>query len=257
MSAENESEPLHFNPPQQERVVTINRKKSVVGSMTGVAVLGCVIFAGNLLFVRFVRAGNVDSLLQLLLGFSIFGLCLVAVLWIRARWMCVAVIDEGGIIATTMEQKHDLPWSDLIGARTYVKQPQGAKHPTARVLLLLENGRCLEGPVDHIQMPVLFQLLSLAEFKREAQGQQLGTLKAATILFFGVLACILGLWWCTHLAAQWNNGILFQGNAKAMIIKIVAGIAGPLGGVFSIGWGLYHMIAKPILYTPGWIPVNE
>ena len=189
----------------------------------------------------------------LFFGVAIACVCAIIAIWIRARWICVAVLDESGIIASTIECKYELFWKDLVGARTYTKVLKDAKKVQVRVLLLLEDSRCLESPIDQPQMNRLFRILFAAEFKNGSEGQQMGTLKGLTLVFIGAVAVVLGTWWSGHVVDQFNKGVFFQGNAKVIIFKLLFAIAGPLGGLACIGWGLYHAIVQPVLYKPGFL----
>ena len=241
----------------QEPIVTIDRKKSVYGLFIGVIVLGFVILGGTILLFGGRAAANVDGLMLFLLGTFLSGLCFVALIWIRARWICVAVVDENGIIASTLQQKHDLKWSEMIGARTVSKLAKNAKLPTVQLLLLLDEERGLEMPVDFVQIDKLVAILKTATFNPTSQGQRLGTMKGSSLFLFGIIAMLLGIWWVFILIGQFNNGVLFQGNSRAILLKLAAGIVGPFGGLGCACWGLYHVVARPILYLPGWIAKNS
>ncbi|MEQ1830874.1 MAG: hypothetical protein ABL921_33315, partial [Pirellula sp.] len=175
-----------------------------------------------------------------------------AFFWIRARWVRVAVIDENGIIASTIEQKYDLDWCDLVGARTSVKYAKDTNVPKVNLLLLLEDERGLEMPIQYEQQNALYQILADVKFKHDSPGQRLGTLKGTLLFVFGTAAFLLGLWWVFVLKGQMNNGVLLQGNGKGIIIKLALGVIGPVGGLGSACWGLYHIVVRPILYQPGW-----
>ena len=235
-----------------EPIVTINRKKSVYGSLVAIFSLGSIIFGATLYFGAH-AAANIDGVMLLLLGIFVCGLCAVGFVWIRARWICVAVLDPEGMIASTLEQKYDLKWSELIGARTKSVAPKGGKQMPTKLLLLLEGEHCLEMPVDFNQLNSLYRILSTAQFNPTSQGQRLGTLKGSALFFFGAIALVLGIWWVTQLLGQLNNGVLFKGNFKAILLKVALGMLGPAGGFGCMCWGLYHVMAKPILYHPGWI----
>ena len=51
------------------------------------------------------------------------------------RWICVAVFDEAGVIASTLSGKYDLAWEEIVGARTYTKVQKEANKVQVRVLL--------------------------------------------------------------------------------------------------------------------------
>ncbi len=244
-----EFDPLSMADP----IVTIDRKRTVRGSFLAVTVLSLVVLAGSVTLFGDRAGRNADSLMLLLFGVTIACICAIVAIWIRARWICVAVLDETGVIASTLERKYDLPWGEFVGARTYTKVAKDAKSVQVRVLLLLEDGRCLEGPVGQIEMNQLFRLMVSARFKADSDGQRMGSLKGVTLIVLGIVSVILGLWWDGHVVDQFNNGVLFQGNARAMVLKLATAIAGPVGGLCSIAWGLYHTIARPILYTPGYL----
>ena len=169
----------------------------------------------------------------------------------------MAVVDENGIIASTLQQKHDLKWSEMIGARTVSKLAKNAKLPTVQLLLLLDEERGLEMPVDFVQIDKLVAILKTATFNPTSQGQRLGTMKGSSLFLFGIIAMLLGIWWVFILIGQFNNGVLFQGNSRAILLKLAAGIVGPFGGLGCACWGLYHVVARPILYLPGWIAKNS
>ena len=234
-------------------IVTIDRKRVVRGSFVAITVLGFVVLAGSITLFGDRAGRDLNNLMLLLFGVTIACICAVVAIWIRARWICVAVLDETGVIASTLERKYDLPWGELVGARTYTKEPKDAKSVQVRVLLLLEDGRCLEGPVGQVQMNQLFRLMFSAKFRPDSDGQRLGSVKGLTLIVLGIVSVILGLWWAGHVVDQFNNGVLFQGNVRAIVLKLAAAIAGPVGGLCSIAWGLYHTIARPILYTPGYL----
>lgn len=237
----------------EDLIVTIDRKRAVHGSFVAFCVLSLVVFAGTFTLFGAKAFRSLDGFMMLFLGVAIACVCAIIALWIRARWICVAVLDESGIIASTMESKHELLWKDIIGARTYTKVLKDAKKIQVRLLLLLEDSRCLESPVDQAQMNRLFRILFAAEFKNRSEGQKMGTLKGFTLVFIGAAALILGTWWSGHVVDQFNKGVFFQGNAKVIIFKIAFAFAGPVGGLGCIGWGLYHAIVQPIFYKPGYL----
>lgn len=237
----------------EDVIVTIDRKRAVHGSFIAICVLSLVVLAGTATLFGSGAFQSFDGFMMLFFGVTISCVCVIIAIWIRARWICIAVLDESGVIASTMECKYELFWKDLVGARTYTKVLKDAKKVQVRVLLLLEDSRCLEAPVDHTQMNRLFRILFSAEFKKGSEGQQMGTLKGFTLVFLGAAALVLGTWWSGHAVNQFNKGVLFQGNAKAVMFKLAFAIAGPIGGLGCIGWGLYHAIAHPILYKPGYL----
>ena len=235
-------------------IVTIDRKRVVGGSFVAAIILGFVVLAGTATLFGARALLDFDHFMMLFLGVTIAWICAVIAMWIRARWICVAVLDESGVIASTLERKYDLTWEELIGARTYIKVQKDSSKVQARVLLLLEDNRCLEAPIDQVQLNPLFRIAYSSEFKVNSEGQRLGSAKSLTLVFLGIAAIILGAWWAGHALTQWNNGILFQGNMKAILIKVAAATVVPIGGFGCMVWGLYHTIARPILYKPGYIP---
>ena len=235
-------------------IVTIDRKRAVGGSFVAAIVSGFVVLAGAATLVGARAFQDVDHFMLSFLGVAIACICAMIALWIRARWICVAVIDESGVIASTLERKYDLTWEELIGARTYIKVQKDSSTVQARVLLLLEDSRCLEAPIDPVQLNPLIRIAFTAEFKVNSEGQRLGSLKGLTLVLLGIVALVLGSWWAGHALTQWNNGVLFQGNFRAAIFKVAAATVVPIGGFGCMIWGLYHTIARPILYKSGYIP---
>lgn len=248
-----EFDPLSLADP----IVTIDRKRAVRGSFLAITVLGFVVLAGSVTLFGDRAGRDGDGLMLLLFGVTIACICAIVAIWIRARWICVAVLDETGVIASTLERKYDLPWGELVGARTYTKVLKDAKSVQVRVLLLLEAGRCLEGPVGQVEMNQLFRLMVSAKFRPDSDGQRLGSIKGFTLIVLGIVAVILGIWWAGHVVDQFNNAVLFQGNVRAVVLKLAAAIASPVGGLCSTAWGLYHIIARPILYSPGYLSGNS
>jgi len=241
----------------EDPIVTIDRKRRVHGSFIGVTVLGFVVLVGSVTLFGDGAFQNLDGFMMLFLGFTIACVCILVAIWIRSRWICVAVLDDTGAIASTMACKHDLSWEELVGARTYSKVLKDAKKVQVRVLLLLEDGRCLEAPVDHDQVNPLYRIVCSAKFNTGSEGQRMGIIKCLTTVLLGSAAMILGIWWAEHVVDQFTNGVLFQGNIKAILLKLAFAIAGPIGGLGCIGWGLYHAIARPILYKPGYLSSQE
>jgi hypothetical protein len=236
-----------------EPIVTVDRKNAVRGSFVAACVLGFVLLAGSVTLIGPKAFRDFNSFMLLLLGTSIACLCFIAAIWIRARWICVAVLDEAGLIASTLERKYDLTWGELIGARTYTKVSKDANKVQLRLVLLLEDSRCLETPVDYSQWNQLLRIAFSAQFKPDSSGQRLGAVKGITLVLLGIAAVTLGLWWDGIVVNQFNKGILFQGNARAIVLKLAAAAVLPVGGVCCIVWGLYHTLARPILYKPGYI----
>ncbi len=241
----------------EDPIVTIDRKRTVHGSFIAVTVLGLVVLAGSVTLFGDGAFRDLDGFMLLFLGITIACVCIIVAIWIRSRWICVAVLDDSGAIASTMACKHDLPWEDLVGARTYQKVRKDAKKVHVRVLLLLEDGRCLEAPVDHAQVNPLYRIVCSAKFNTGSGGQRMGILKCLTTILLGSVAVLLGTWWAGHVVDQFTNGVLFQGNLKVILLKLAFAIAGPIGGLGFIGWGLYHAIARPILYEPGYLSSRE
>lgn len=235
-----------------EPVVTVNRRPTVVGSFIAVAVLGFVVLGGSLMLFGVRALKDFDGLMLLFLGSEIACVCGMVAIWIRARWICVAVFDEAGVIASTLSGKYDLAWEEIVGARTYTKVQKEANKVQVRVLLLIDNNRCIEAPIHDVQLSLLLRLLSNARFKPDSEGQRLGVTKGLTLMILGSTAVIFGAWWAGHALNQFNNGILFQGNAKAILFKVAAATVLPVGGLICSIWGLYQTIVGPILYKPGY-----
>jgi hypothetical protein len=238
----------------EDPVVTINRKNAVSGYFIAACVLSFVFFAGSLTLFRVRMFRDIDGFMMMLLGVSIASACAIAAIWIRARWVCVAVLDETGVIASTLADRYDLTWSDLVGARSYTKILKESNRVQGKFWLLLEECRCLEAPVSTDQLHTLFQILLAAKFKPESDGQRLGVMKGLTVSILGVAAMALGTWWAFHAMNQFNNGVLFQGNIKAILFKIAAATLIPIGGLIAFVWGVYHIVFQPILYKPGYLP---
>ncbi len=245
------------NEMLQDPIVTIDRKRTVGGSFVASTVLGLVVLAGTVTLFGAKAFRDFDHLMLLFFGVTLACLCAMIAVWIRARWICVAVLDESGVIASTLERKYDLTWGELIGARTYTKVIKDSNKVQARVLLLLEDSRCLEAPVDTVQLNPLFRVAFSAEFKANSEGQRLGSTKGLAMVVLGISAMILGSWWAGLAIAQWNNGVLLQGNFKAILIKVASATVVPIGGLGCMIWGLYHTIARPILYKPGYLSGNK
>ncbi len=241
----------------KDPIVTIDRKRAVGGSFVAATVLGLVVLAGTVTLFGAKAFRDFDHFMLLFFGATIACLCGMMAVWIRARWICVAVLDESGLIASTLERKYDLTWGELIGARTYTKVLKDSNKVQARVLLLLEDSRCLEAPVEAVQLNLLFRVAFSAEFKANSEGQRLGSTKGLAMVVLGISAMILGSWWAGLAFAQWNNGVLFQGNVKAILIKVASATVVPIGGLGCMIWGLYHTIARPILYEPGYLSGNK
>jgi len=243
-------------PILDDPVVTIDRKAIVHGTFIASVVLSLVVLASVCTILGGRAFRNFDSFMILFCGIAISLVCAAASLWIRARWITVAVLDDYGIIASTMERKYDLPWSEVVGARTYKKYDKNKRQNQFRILVLLDDARCLEAPVDSSQGTELVRLMNSAEFKKGSEGQRLGAFKAIAAITFGAMAMALGMWWFGHGVKQFNNGVLFQGNAKTIVLKLAAMIGLPIVGLGSIVWGLYHCVTSPILYKPGYIGSN-
>ena len=241
----------------EDPIVTIDRKRTVHGSFIAVTVLGFVVLAGSVTLFGDRAFRDLDGFMIFFLGVTMACVCGVVALWIRARWISVAVLDDSGVIASTMACKHVLTWEELAGARTYKKILKDSKKVQVRVLLLLEDGRCLEAPVDHSQVNMLYRIVCSAKFKTGSEGQRMGILKCLTTVLLGSVAMLLGTWWAGHVVDQFINGVLFQGNVKALLLKLAFAIAGPIGGLGCIGWGLYHAIARPVFYEPGYLSNPE
>ena len=241
----------------EDPIVTIDRKRAVHGSFIAVAVLGFVVLAGSATLFGDGAFRDVDVFMMLFLGITIACICVIVAIWIRARWICVAVLDDFGVIASTMACKHELSWEELVGARIYKKVLKDAKKVQVRVLLLLEDGRCLEAPVDQTQVNPLYRIICSAKFKKGSEGQQMGILKCLTTVLLGSAAMLLGTWWAGHVVDQFVNGILFLGNIKIVLLKLAFAIVGPVGGLGCIGWGVYHAIARPKLYEPGYLSSQD
>ncbi len=241
----------------EEPVVTVNRTKMVRGLFLAISVLGFVIFAGSLTLFRHRALKDIDGFMSLFLGVSIAFICAIVVSWIRARWICVAVLDETGLIASTLSNKYDLTWGEVVGARSYNKAQKNSKKVQVRVVLLLEGCKCLEAPIDHDQLNPLLRILFSARFKPNCDGQRLGITKGLTVILLGIVAILLGTWWAGHALNQFNNGVFFRGNIRLILLKLAAATVAPLGGLGCLIWGLYHTIAGPILYKPGYLAQHK
>ncbi len=245
-------EPMHADP-----IVTIDRKQTVGGSFVAATVLGLVLLAGTVTLFGAKAFRDFGQFMLLFFGVTIACICAMIAIWIRSRWICVAVLDESGVIASTLEQKYDLTWGELIGARTYTKVSKDSNKVQGHVLLLLEDSRCLEAPIDAVQLNPLFRIAVSAEYKANSEGQRLGSAKGLGMVVLGISAMILGSWWAGLAWAQFNNGVLFQGNFKAILLKVASATVVPMGGLGCMIWGLYHTIARPILYKSGFLSVNK
>ena len=258
MNPDGEFEDEEFDEPMHEDpIVTIDRKQKVGGSFVASAVLGLVVLAGTVTLFGAKAFRDFNYFMLLLFGITIACICTMIAFWIRSRWICVAVVDESGVIASTLQQRYDLTWGELIGARTYSKVSKDSNKVQGYVLLLLEDSRCLEAPIDAVQLNPLFRIAIAAEFKANCEGQRLGTVKGLAIVVLGFSAMILGSWWAGLAWAQFNNGVLFQGNFKAILLKVAFATVVPMGGLGCMIWGLYHTIARPILYKSGYLSVNK
>jgi hypothetical protein len=238
-------------------VVTIDRKTTVRLALVVVALTGVGVLIGTLLIFGGQRVGNVHRLMLCLIGMLIAGVCAAAFFWIRSRWLIVAVIDENGLLGNTSERSYDLAWEDMVGARTRITYPKNSVVPHVHVLLLLEGERCLESTIRPQDRIGLLQILEQAEFKKDAEGQKLGVTKGTLLFVLGVLTCMIGVWWIFVLKQQFDAGTLFRGNSKLILIKLALGILGPTGGLALAFWSLYHIVARPVLYTPGWRPSHS
>jgi len=237
----------------QDPVVTINRKGNVVRLSIAAALGFCAVMAGTVFLFGGKVANDIDSLMLALLGLFIAGLCAIGFFWIRSRWICVAVIDVDGIIASTITEKWELSWAEIIGVRTTLKLAKNATYPTVRLLLLLEDSKCLESTINFSQFNNLKEILQQAEFKPNSLGQQLGTVKGVVIFCVCSVALMLGIWWDAQLLHRFNNGLFPMGNAKLILIQVALAVAAPIGGLMGAVWALYHLVARPVLYTHGWI----
>ena len=237
----------------EEPMVTIDRKASVSRISVGHALACCAILCGTVFFFGGKVANDLNSLMLALLGLFVAGLCAVGYLWIRHRWICVGVLDLSGVIVSTLKQKHELAWEDVVGVRTTLKQKKNAKYPTVHLLLLLDESRCLEASIDYNQFQDLKDILQETKLKEGSLGQELGTVKGIALFCFGSIACILGVWWDFQLIDLFNQGLFPKGNGKIVMIQLALAVGGPIGGFFAAGWALYHLAVRPILYAPGWI----
>jgi hypothetical protein len=232
-------------------VITINRKGTVWFFAVFAASLALAIPFGAVVYLPTANLRGFDGLSQILLFLFAEGLAIAAVFWIRARWVCVAVLDECGVIASTIAQKHELVWRDIIGVRTSSYHPE-KKKPFIKFLLLLPQERCLSGQIHVRDQKDLIELLTHAKLMHGSEGQRLGLLKSVCLFLLGAVGMLLGIWWVSVLIDQWNNGVLFQGGGRAILLKLLLGFVGPIGGFFAALCGLYHALAQPILYSPGW-----
>jgi len=238
----------------EEPIVTVDRKNAVLGSFIAAGVLGIVVLAGSVRLFGKGAQRNIDDFMLFFIGASISCICFSAALWIRARWICVAVLDESGMIASTLSAKYEKVWGEIVGARSYSKVQTDANKTQSRLVLLLDDDRCIEAPIDHAQINLLTQILTSAKFKPDCEGQPLGLTKGLTVIFLGCIAMIIGTWWAGHAINQFNNGVFFRGgNIRVILFKIASATVVPIGGLVCLAWGLYHTIAGPVLYKPGYL----
>jgi hypothetical protein len=237
----------------QDPIVTINRRGKVV-LLSVVAAAGfCAVVAGTIFLFGGKVANDVNSMMLAMLGLFLAGLLGIGFFWVRARWICVAVIDMDGIIASTLVEKWELSWAELIGVRTTLKLAKNATYPTVRLLLLLEDSKCLEATLNFSQFQDLKEILEQAEFKPNSVGQQLGTLKGVVAFCVCCVAFLLGIWWDAQLLQRFNAGLFPAGNARSVLIQIALAVVAPIGGFSGAIWALYHLVMRPVLYMPGWI----
>lgn len=251
------SEDTHAAAVEADGVITVQRAFSVRVFLIIAFVLGMTLLCATLLLFGGRAKWNPQFLMPCILGMFLAGLMAVAFFWIRARFVCVAVLDDNGVLARTTERKYDLKWDEIIGARTKITYPKDGGTPKVHLLLILEEQRFLEMPIRFEELQKLNAIQQSVALKQKSEGQPLGTLKASLLFVFGVIGLALGLWWVYVLSQQWNNGLLFRGNIKAVFFKIGIGIAGPIAGLSSAIFGLYHILARPILYQPGWIETKK
>jgi hypothetical protein len=237
----------------QDPIVTINRKGKVVLLSVVVAAVFFAVIAGTVYLFGGKVANDVNSLMLAMLGLFVAGLFGIGFFWIRSRWICVAVIDMDGMIASTLTEKWELSWAELIGVRTTLKLAKNATFPTVRLLLLLEDSKCLEATLNFSQFNDLKEILEQAEFKPNSAGQQLGTLKGVVAFCVCCVAFLLGIWWDVQLLQRFNAGLFPAGNARSVLIQIALALVAPIGGLSGAVWALYHLVMRPVLYTPGWM----
>jgi hypothetical protein len=235
-------------------IVTVDRKKAVRGSFIAACVLGLVLLAASFKLFGKGAMRNLDGFMLLFIGVSIASACFAVAVWIRARWICVGVLDETGVIASTLSARYELTWDEIVGARSYSKLLKDAHNAQFRVMLLLEGSRCIEAPIAQTQIYFMTKILNSAKFKSGCEGQQLGTTKGLSIIVFGCLSMAIGLWWAGHAINQFNNGALFRGgNVRVILFKIAAATVVPFGGFASVVWGIYHTATGSILYKSGYL----
>lgn len=237
----------------QDPIVTINRKGKVVLLSVVAAAGAFAVIAGTVYMFGGKVANDLNSLMLAMLGLFVAGLFGIGFFWIRSRWICVAVIDMDGMIASTLTEKWELSWAELIGVRTTLKLAKNATFPTVRLLLLLEDSKCLEATLNFSQFNDLKEILEQAEFKPNSAGQQLGTLKGVVAFCVCCVAFLLGIWWDVQLLQRFNAGLFPAGNARSVLIQIALALVAPIGGLSGAVWALYHLVMRPVLYTPGWI----
>lgn len=240
----------------QDPIVTINRRGKVLLLSILAALGACAVLSGTLFFFGGKVANDIDSLMLALLGLFLAGMLAIVFFWIRARWICVAVLDFDGIIASTLSEKWELSWSEIIGVKTTLKLAKNATYPTVRILLLLENSRCLESSLNFSQFSDLKEILQQAEFKPDSAGQELGTLKGIVAFCVCCVALMLGVWWDSQLITRFNNGLFPVGNIRWILIQLALAVGAPIGGFGGACWAVYHLVARPVLHPPGWTTVH-
>jgi lysylphosphatidylglycerol synthetase-like protein (DUF2156 family) len=143
-----------------------------------------------------------------------------------------------------------VPWSDV--ARFVLSEPGSPIWRLSIINVLLTDGTKLAIWAKTPQAEAALELVRSKPWARVWPGRPLESGVAVVALILGIIASstglIAGYWLLEYYAGQVPFPWGFPFDVR---VQIMAVIGGPLLGVGGIGFGLYHLIRRPIFYRGG------
>jgi hypothetical protein len=190
------------------------------------------------------RVGLGGSVMACLLGYATYhiGYCQLA----------HAEIGDELLRARTLFSDRTTNWDD-VGAVT-VHRPADPKAQW-RLDIVRVDGQRLSLVIPPANGQAVYELFQDVILNDEWTGTPHSPARIWGYILLGLAVAVFGIWWDVEIVREALAGKLWvvqaNNDVKKIIVKLMLAVVAPMGGLVGFGTGLYHLVRRPIVITPG------
>jgi hypothetical protein len=170
--------------------------------------------------------------------------------WLHYYFVRLAIQIELGeqFWYETRSRMRQASWSEIV--RFCVAEPDRPVSGLSIITAMLSDGTRLSMWAQTNDAIGALEVVRNKPWNRDWPGFPLAIGTALSIVILGAIALSVGLI-AGYLSLTFDPALAPAGPPMNIRLQLIAGVGGPLLGLASIAFGIYHAVRRPVFYRPG------